>query len=656
MQKTIVNITSDLLSRLPAKQMYFTTSDLLDAGFPAYLVDRIHLEIEGNLAESVQLPQSDWADMQTDAVQDAWSNFLGAIRAETRLPSSYARSVIETSVEDLIDLLSNPRLYIISTLFRSNKTASLDELLLRSRWIIIYPHLTNALVRYMQKKQLVVISRDKALYVISQVDDRLTEGFTPLKWGQHLENLFGLLKNEVPSELLASFFEDRGMESESRALKKISQTLSRNSFIDVLTGMSILDLEEEDIQSDRITWNSDVPADKNNTETHFDHVIKTPASETEFTTKDSDLDSTQTEYDRPISLEEAFRSMSDDPEEQEISAPNEFAGLAQDELPNPTTNDLAGTASAEISIQGPSKFTNPTPSKQAGPESNESPEPIEPTESTESTESTDDNFSPFGIQSEEVDPDQEPEVSTTPHSGSLYAVNTDEDIAEPEDRPKSILDAYLEIADNVESIDEDEKPNIVGASASDADHRKGPMSFNDTQDMDEPDFIYAINNGQETEPTQFEREDGEHNNEPAYFGKAVDEHNDEPIYLRNTVDRHDVEPVDVHNTIDEHDDEPALIDASHDDDEDIVIYLTSESKKLLSYLEPNLDLFIVEIFLNDELEFYKHLENISSYNNWRMAGRYITRDIFDRNRIDLYSETAVLFTDTVQEYFDQLEH
>ncbi|HAC15658.1 MAG TPA: hypothetical protein DCE78_06910, partial [Bacteroidetes bacterium] len=105
---------------------------------------------------------------------------------------------------------------------------------------------------------------------------------------------------------------------------------------------------------------------------------------------------------------------------------------------------------------------------------------------------------------------------------------------------------------------------------------------------------------------------------------------------------------------------PAITDSQTEepveDDDSHVIYLTERAKQLLAILEPNLEEFIIEVFLNDELEFYKHLENITAYTEWRMAGRYITRDVFDKNRIDLYSEPAVMFTDAVQEFFDQNEN
>ncbi len=117
MQHYIRSITDTLLARLSAEQQHYAINDLRECGFPEYLVNRIRLELERNLAESVTLPSSDWADMQTDSVQDAWDNFLKAIRAETRIPNSFLRSVIENAVEDVLELFAEPRQTILDTLF-----------------------------------------------------------------------------------------------------------------------------------------------------------------------------------------------------------------------------------------------------------------------------------------------------------------------------------------------------------------------------------------------------------------------------------------------------------------------------------------------------------------------------------------------------------
>ena len=109
MDYIIRNVTQNLLEKLPDSQSHFKLNDLESHGIPDFVVDRIQVELENNLAESLVPPDTDWANMNTESVQFAWNQFVRAIRAETRLPASYASTVMETSVGDIIDILIQPR-------------------------------------------------------------------------------------------------------------------------------------------------------------------------------------------------------------------------------------------------------------------------------------------------------------------------------------------------------------------------------------------------------------------------------------------------------------------------------------------------------------------------------------------------------------------
>jgi hypothetical protein len=89
------------------------------------------------------------------------------------------------------------------------------------------------------------------------------------------------------------------------------------------------------------------------------------------------------------------------------------------------------------------------------------------------------------------------------------------------------------------------------------------------------------------------------------------------------------------------------------DPEENVIYLSDEAKILLSYLSESKDTFIEALFRNDEAMFYNSMNELVQYHDWATAGRYITRDIFARNRVDLYSEQAISYLDAVQLYFEE---
>ncbi|NIT57007.1 MAG: hypothetical protein GWN00_12455, partial [Aliifodinibius sp.] len=45
------------------------------------------------------------------------------------------------------------------------------------------------------------------------------------------------------------------------------------------------------------------------------------------------------------------------------------------------------------------------------------------------------------------------------------------------------------------------------------------------------------------------------------------------------------------------------------------------------------------------------IEDIAAYDSWQDVSKYIEKDIFKRNLVDMYSEAAVDFTDRLQSYF-----
>jgi hypothetical protein len=556
MQQTIKNTTNQFLTALPKEHVHFTSSDFKNAGFPDYLISRIQLEIERNLAESISLPDSDWVDLKAENVLDAWDQFLSAIRAESRVPASYAQSVIENSVEDVLDQLTQPRQYVLDTLI-GNKSATLYQIQGRKSWIVAVPILADALIRYMQRKEHESMTREKAYQVISQVDDKLSENYTPLKWAQHLDPIFSLLNNEVPSALFVRFFKDREMPDFARWIDKGPELLSRTAFIERISTIGMLpdddeDAEDEphDAEPDTIPTLASTFVDESNADEGIDEI-------------DDSVDENIEEHPETTLKEETEFISFEDAVDDEINSDEEIEDSAA-QLPNETPH---------------------------------------------------------------FDLDDEPEV-TSISSGFSEEVTLDQVLAEESNDEKPLFAKFL--GDESESDDNQDEESFDDFEE-DANKAEDPTEEDlVTEDLeDEAPKVLSI--AEAFTLTQDEPTIGDH----------IPGEEDEP---EQELTSHDED-------LDEPEDTPPIIDASSDDEH--VIYLTDRAKKLLDILEPNFETFVVEIFLNDELDFYKHLENIASYDQWRVAGRYITRDIFDRNRIDLYSEPAVMFTDAVQEFFDQ---
>ncbi len=233
--KIVREITQSLLSKLPQDRTYFRPSELEDLGFPGFLVERISLELARNLADSVVPPNTDWANMDTRSVADAWESFLNAIHAETRLPYAYAESVIEASVADIIDMLVEPRKNIPEIVFGSESVLDLENLTEQTQWVVVYQHFGKALVRFVERKKLESLDKEKATVLLEKVDEKLTAHYTPLNWAVLLDPWFILMGNDIESDLLRRFFTDKKMPVIAKRFDREDGSVDRTRFIEILS-------------------------------------------------------------------------------------------------------------------------------------------------------------------------------------------------------------------------------------------------------------------------------------------------------------------------------------------------------------------------------------------------------------------------------------
>ena len=92
-------------------------------------------------------------------------------------------------------------------------------------------------------------------------------------------------------------------------------------------------------------------------------------------------------------------------------------------------------------------------------------------------------------------------------------------------------------------------------------------------------------------------------------------------------------------------DEEPIIDLTQEDDGD------EEVDRIFDLLESDRDLFVEDIFRGSERAYEQAVEDIAACDSWREVSKYIEKDIFKRNLVDMYEEAAVEFTDRLQTYF-----
>lgn len=245
MQRTIQQITQRFTDRLPENEQYYRLDELRSWGFPSFLIRRIQIELERNLAESMVIPKTDWANTRSDAVQEAWQQFVDAIRAEARLPASYGQTVIETAAADVVEMLVQPRKNIPEVVFGTNEELSYDQVSERMKSVVVYRHFSQLIPRYMQKKSLDTLTKERCAAIISNADKKLTSRYSPLNWAQLLEPLFKLVDGDIDANLLRLFFEDKEMPRVARKFDLMNDSLSRAELIEVLSAPELLDDEED---------------------------------------------------------------------------------------------------------------------------------------------------------------------------------------------------------------------------------------------------------------------------------------------------------------------------------------------------------------------------------------------------------------------------
>jgi hypothetical protein len=239
MERLIRQITEQLTEKLPADREFYYPEDLQVLDIPEFVTERVVLEMNHNLAESLAPPVTDWAKMDADAVQFAWKNFIEAIRAEVRMPRAYAKPLFEAAIGDTLELAMRPRQSIPESLFGQDAELTIAQVKKRIRYITVGRQLAAALVRYMEKKNKTSLTLSDCLEIVARVDEKLIAGYNSLDWAKETEPLFLLAGPEVDSELLRIFFEDKNRPRLAAKFDSLNKGVNRTGFIEILSAPDI---------------------------------------------------------------------------------------------------------------------------------------------------------------------------------------------------------------------------------------------------------------------------------------------------------------------------------------------------------------------------------------------------------------------------------
>lgn len=586
MQQIIQEITEKFIDRLPDNQQYYRPDDLRKWDFPSFLIRRINVELKRNLGESMIIPKTDWANTQSDAVLSAWQQFVEAIHAETRLPASYGKAVIETAVADIMEMLVQPRKNIPDVIYGSDDVLESQTLSKRLQAVVIYRHFAKLLARYMQKKDLDELSKSRCVKVIANADQKMTQRYSPLNWAQLLDTLFTLMGGEIDSELLRLFFEDKNYPRIARHFDLKNKPLSKAELIEELSSPELLDFEGYESEQPHLF------GDQSKTKPSGNPKASTADSSADQQSALTDsVDDAKTEIEdraEPGSIASNFAEQ-DETESEEKSTPSL---KKEDQREKKDTEEDTKRGKSQ---DGSAKTTNETADKKS-----EEGEGAKPKSSSSSKETTDEAEKPAK------------ELTT------LDIIEQDsEPAADDEEEEKGQQDTPVK---NEQGQEDDEQKE------EESDAKQDPESTSDIE-------------------TEMESE----NNEQVDSAATAEEEDENPMWMRFMSDEEIEEYRKKEESEDGFDEEP-IIDLTKEDATDKETE-KHEVNELKDFLDSDRDLFVEHIFGGSERAFDDALEDIAGYDSWSDVSKFIEKDVFKRNHVDMYSEAAVDLTDQLQTYF-----
>ncbi|WP_069130117.1 hypothetical protein [Rhodohalobacter halophilus] len=318
MERTVRHITEKMTAQLPRFREYYTPDDLQVLDIPSFIIERIILEMHQNLSESVHPPETEWANMEGDSVRFAWKNFLEAIKAEVRMPASFAAPLFETAVADALELATQPRKAIPDILYGNEAVLTVGQLKRRLRYVTVGRSLAAALVRYMEKKGKQDLKLDECKSIISKVDDKLVASYNTLDWAKELEPLFVLAGPSVDTDLFRLYFEDKERKKLANVFDKLNKSLNRTEFIEVMSSPDQI-LMDEDME--------DEGAESKSEEIEESEVL----SEKKSVANDPEIEEEEVPDDSILSAFQLRRGELPDDEEHATSEPEEMDEDSEEE-------------------------------------------------------------------------------------------------------------------------------------------------------------------------------------------------------------------------------------------------------------------------------------------------------------------------------------
>lgn len=239
MKQVIDQITDQLVGLIPKDQSTYSPQQLLQAGIPSYIVERVRLLLEDKVLADYQKPHSEWIDTENKLFESSWKDFRSAIFSCSVIPHEKVYEILHNTISDIICVFVEPRKYMALYLFRDEKLLSVEEVTKRCARLTIYKHFGKAIPLYMEKKELNELTLERCQKLIANLDARIVSNYTAENWAQKLELLFTLFGGKLDPKLLETFFKDKGLVDAANVFAQIDVPVTQSTFVEMLSSDKI---------------------------------------------------------------------------------------------------------------------------------------------------------------------------------------------------------------------------------------------------------------------------------------------------------------------------------------------------------------------------------------------------------------------------------
>lgn len=243
MHQAIERIIDRLMGAVKTDKPFYTLKDLLSAGFPPFIVERIRININEKLKEEIVFPKTQWADLDISLVVESWQDFQHAVFSNSRIPKDELYELTGNVVSEIVKVYLEPRQHMAEYIYKGEEELDFNELLERTGRLTIYKHFGRAIPLYMQKRKLKTLEKKRCKLLIHNLDAKLVASYTAEDWIKVLELLFILNGGKIHSSLLQYFFEDKGLYLTAKTFNQLNEEVTKQRFIEILSDPDLLNVE-----------------------------------------------------------------------------------------------------------------------------------------------------------------------------------------------------------------------------------------------------------------------------------------------------------------------------------------------------------------------------------------------------------------------------